>query len=436
MDQLEQLYAISPLDGRYFNQVSELGSLFSEAAYFQYRYDLELKYLNEIIPLIFSDKKQHKKFSYFLCDSDLLRIKEIEKDTNHDVKAIEYFIRKYVVHDPIYNNYIHFGLTSQDVNNPAITLMFYDFIKKIYYPHIYKLIDCIEQKASNWENIKMLAHTHGQPATPTTLGKEFSIFAHRLKEQVKVLEAIPWTTKFGGAVGTFSAHKVAYPEVDWEEFANGFIQDLRGCIQRQKLTTQIENYDMLSSILNGMKQINVIFLDMCQDIWLYIQMDYLKLKIKESEVGSSTMPHKVNPIDFENAQGNLLMANCIFNMMSCELPISKLQRDLKDSTILRNLGVPTGHTIISMNSIIKGLGKVDVHQEKITIELEEHSEVLAEAIQTILRTCPNISDPYNELKKITRGQKITKMNLDSFVDQLNISPEMKNKIKKLTIYDL
>ncbi len=432
MESVDELYNISPIDGRYAKQTRFISNYFSEAAFFTYRVWIELKYLNAFCLEIFNVDPD---FKHLITQDDIIRIKQYEQETKHDVKAIEYFLKNHIIKDPKYHNFIHFGLTSQDINNPAITLLLSEFIDNEYYPILIDLTSKIESMGESWKGIKMLGHTHGQPATPTTLGKEFLVFSSRLREQYKLLKQVPRTTKFGGAVGTLSAHKIAIPDKDWEAFADTFIEKLGNDITRQAYTTQIENYDNLCAILDGFRRINVILLNLCTDIWLYTSKNYLKLRSVETEVGSSTMPHKVNPINFENAEGNLKVANSLFNLMSNELPRSRLQRDLTDSTILRNLGVPIAHTSVGINSIIEGLTKISPNEEKIKRDLEQNPAVMSEAIQTILRLT-DIEDPYEVIKKLTRGMNYTKEDLEKFLETLAIDNTIKEKISNLTVYDL
>lgn len=422
---------ISAIDGRYHEQTKRLSLYFSEKAYIEYRFNIEIAYLNMFIKNIL---KGDKVYSHLLTENNYMQIKAYEAETNHDVKAIEYFIRNHIVDDE-HKNYIHFGLTSQDVNNPALTTMLYDYIFDVYFPLIENLINVLSDKANNWEPVKMLSYTHGQAAIPTTLGKEFMVFVYRLKQQLDILKIIPHSTKFGGAVGTFSAHMIAYPKINWTSFADEFIQSLRPGLQRQLFTTQIENYDNMCLIMDCFKRINTILIDFSRDMWLYISKNYLKLKVIAKEVGSSAMPHKVNPIDFENAEGNLGLANCIYDFMSSKLPISRLQRDLTDSTVLRNLGVPCGHTVIAISSILKGVSKIEPNIEIIEYDLNNNYCVIAEAVQTILKTI-GIVDPYDKLKQISRGAALTPEILEKFIDTLDIPIDMKNKIMNITPKDL
>ncbi len=437
---LESLTAISPVDGRYRNKTSEFSFFFSEFGLIKYRVLVEVEYylaLNklglkgfEIVSPSYTQKIKDIYLNFNIADA--ARVKEIEKTTNHDVKAVEYFIRERFDDIGIQSGreFIHFGLTSQDVNNTATPLSLKNALHEVYFPVFNDLHHKLEQLSDEWGSIPMLARTHGQPASPTRLGKEFRVFSERLSIQVKQLRALGFPAKFGGATGNFNAHHVAYPEQDWIAFADHFVNDILG-LQRSKVTTQIEHYDNLAAIFDNLSRINTILIDLSRDVWSYISIDYFRQKIKKGEIGSSAMPHKVNPIDFENAEGNLGMANAIFRHLSGKLPVSRLQRDLTDSTVLRNLGVPFGHTVIAFKSLIKGLDKLIVNEENIDNDLEKNWAVVAEAIQTILRR-ENYSNPYEELLKLTRTNKrMTKEIIHAFVDDLDVSDDVKDEIKRI-----
>ena len=438
--QLNSLNAISPIDGRYYDKAKGFRKFFSEQALIKYRVLVELEYFialtrTEISTLSDFPKDYIKKikdiylnFSY----DDAVSIKEIEKKTNHDVKAVEYFIKnkfKYLKLDK-YLEFVHFGLTSQDINNTAIPLSIKNALNELYLPELNELINLLDKKSNEYSDIPMLAKTHGQPASPTRLGKEIEVFKVRLDEQLKFLNSIPIAAKFGGATGNFNAHLVAFPKINWKNFATCLINDLG--LHYSFPTTQIEHYDHLASLFDCLKRINTIIIDFNRDIWSYISMDYFKQEIKKNEVGSSAMPHKVNPIDFENAEGNLGIANTIFNFFSSKLPVSRLQRDLTDSTVLRNVGVPIGHTLIAFNSISNGLKKIVINQEIIKNDLDQNWVVVSEAIQTILRK-EGFKNPYEILKDLTRNQKIIdKEKLHYFINKLDISNDLKNKLKKIS----
>ncbi len=439
-----ELFAISPVDGRYWNKVKELSDFFSEYALIKFRVIIEIEYFISLcqipLPQLKDLNKQdfrkirsiYKKFS----EQDAKSIKEIERTTNHDVKAVEYFIKDKFEQLGYgkYKEFVHFGLTSQDINNTAIPYALYKFMYMIYYPQLDELINKLYELAGDWSDITILAHTHGQPASPTKLGKEIEVFIERLQKQLGLLRLIPYSAKFGGATGNFNAHKVAYPDIDWAEFANSFVNHVLS-LERSQLTTQIEHYDNLAALLDNVRRINVILKDLAQDMWLYISMEYLRQKPVKNEVGSSTMPHKVNPIDFENAEGNLGVANALLDFMANKLPVSRLQRDLTDSTVLRNLGVPFAHTIIAMKSLIKGLNKVSPNQEKIQQDLENNWAVVAEAIQTILRR-EGYPNPYEKLKELTRtGEKITKEKIHNFIKSLDIPQKIKDELLKITPFN-
>ena len=434
--------AISPIDGRYSNQTTHLSEFFSEKALIKYRLKVEVEYFIKLTLTGIDRLKNwnvknnsslrdiYKNFDNNDCD----QVKTIEKITNHDVKAVEYFLKekfKSLGYEE-YSEFIHFGLTSQDINNTAIPLSFKDYIVN-YYKLLDDFLSKLKNKAEEYKEITMLAKTHGQPASPTRLGKEFEVFIVRIEEQLENLKQIPFSAKFGGATGNFNAHHLAYPETDWKEFAQSFVSDMG--LKLSFPTTQIEHYDNLAAIFDNLKRINSILIDFNQDMWLYISMDYFKQKIKKGEIGSSAMPHKVNPIDFENSEGNLGLANSLFNHLSSKLPISRLQRDLTDSTVLRNIGVPIAHTVIGLNSSIKGLDKIFVNKEKIDEDLENNWIVISEGIQTILRR-EGYSKPYEALKDLTRNnKKIDKSTFTKFIDSLNVSQEIKNELKEITPYN-
>ena len=438
---LSKLTAISPVDGRYREMVEALSSYFSEFALIRYRVKIEVDYFVELVgiisqlkPLDNIEKKRDLQKIYFdFSMTDAMRIKEIEKKTNHDVKAVEYFIKEKfdILSLSDYKEFIHFGLTSQDINNTAIPLALKDALKEVYYPNIQSVIECLKEYSKNWNNIAMLAKTHGQPASPTRLGKEIQVFVYRIEQQLDVLKNIPLAAKFGGATGNFNAHFVAYPQIDWQAFGNHFVNDVLA-LKREEWTTQISNYDHLAAVFDGLRRINTILIDLCRDIWQYISMDYFKQKIKEGEVGSSAMPHKVNPIDFENAEGNLGMANAILTHLSMKLPISRLQRDLTDSTVLRNIGVPLAHIVIALKSISKGLGKLLLNKKTIDNELNAHWAVVAEAIQTILRR-EGFSNPYEALKMLTRtNEEMNEQSIELFIDSLQLNDAVKCELKAIT----
>jgi adenylosuccinate lyase len=442
--ELNSLTAISPLDGRYRQKVNELDLYFSEYGLIKYRLMVEIEYfiaLCEIpLPQLIDFKKENYKALRTIYEdfdiNDAEKIKEREKITNHDVKAIEYFIKEKFFHAGWgkWNEFIHFGLTSQDINNTAIPLSMKDALINIYFPILFELREALANLAEEWKEIPMLARTHGQPASPTRLGKEIAVYISRIDEQSKYFGQIPYSAKFGGATGNLNAHKVAYPDIDWISFANNFVNEELG-LQRSQPTTQIEHYDNLAALFDNMRRINVILIDLARDMWTYISMDYFRQKIKKGEIGSSAMPHKVNPIDFENGEGNLGYANAIFGHLSEKLPISRLQRDLTDSTVLRNIGVPIGHSIIAFNSILKGLNKLIVNPEKIRSDLDQNWVVVAEAIQTILRR-EGFPKPYEALLDLTRtNQKITSESIHSFIESLDISESVKEELKAITPFN-
>jgi adenylosuccinate lyase len=437
---LTALNAISPIDGRYRSKTANLAPYFSEEALIKYRVLVEIEYFIALceIPL-----PQLKDFDNSLFDSlrDIYRnftaenaqaIKDIEKVTNHDVKAVEYFIKEKfeALNISKYKEFIHFGLTSQDINNTAIPLSLKEAIGDVYIPEYTALLNRLSELASDWAHIPMLARTHGQPASPTRLGKEFEVFVVRLKEQFNLLNDIPSAAKFGGATGNYNAHKVAYPNIDWKAFGSKFVNSLG--LYHSYPTTQIEHYDHMAALFDNLKRINTIIIDLDRDIWQYVAMEYFKQKIKAGEIGSSAMPHKVNPIDFENSEGNLGIANAIFEHLSAKLPISRLQRDLTDSTVLRNVGVPFGHTLIGFQSTLKGLNKLLLNEPKFAEDLENNWAVVAEAIQNILRR-EGYPNPYEALKGLTRtNEKINKSSIANFIDTLEVSVEIKNELKQIT----
>lgn len=438
---LSPLQAISPVDGRYRNTTQNLSKYFSEYALIKYRVHVEIEYFialceAEISGLQDFDKSHytrlraiHEQFN----EEHAQEIKDTEKITNHDVKAVEYFIKKRFDELGLqdYKEFIHFGLTSQDINNTAIPFTVKLALNEVYYPQIAELIAKIKELAAEWKNIPLLAHTHGQPASPTKLGKEFMVFAERLEVQLNNLKSIPNSAKFGGATGNFNAHHIAYPQTDWVTFSNNFVNEILG-LSRAQYTTQIEHYDQFAAQCDALKRINNILIDMDRDIWAYISKNYFKQKIKEGEVGSSAMPHKVNPIDFENAEGNAGIANALFEFFAAKLPISRLQRDLTDSTVLRNIGVPMAHTSIAIASTLKGLNKLLLNEDAINTDLENNWAVVAEAIQTVLRreAYPN---PYEALKDLTRtNERITALTMANFIDGLDVNDQVKAELKKIT----
>lgn len=439
--ELQKLTAISPVDGRYRGQVVELADYFSEFALIRYRLKVEVEYFIALCELPLPQLADVSKEVYPLLrdiynsftDADAQKVKEIEKVTNHDVKAVEYFLKEKMEALGLSKQleFIHFGLTSQDVNNTATPLTLRDAIGEVYYPLLDELVEKLDQLSREWSEVPLLARTHGQPASPTKLGKEIMVFIERIQKQVDLLQEVPVSAKFGGATGNFNAHHVAYPEINWIDFGNDFVNNVLG-LTRSQYTTQIEHYDNIAAIFDSLKRINTIIIDLSRDFWTYISMDYFKQRVKEGEVGSSAMPHKVNPIDFENAEGNLGMANAIFEHLSAKLPISRLQRDLTDSTVLRNIGVPMAHTIIAFKSVLKGLNKVYLNHEAINQDLEDNWAVVAEAIQTILRR-EGYPKPYEALKELTRGKAgITHEAIREFVETLKVSESVKNEILRIT----
>ncbi|MDW8296165.1 MAG: adenylosuccinate lyase [Raineya sp.] len=437
------LTTISPIDGRYFAQTQTLSPYFSEFALMRYRVWVEVEYFIALCELNLPQLQNFDKnnfqtlrnFYHNFSLADAEKIKEIEKTTNHDVKAVEYFIKDFFAqnHWQEFSEFVHFGLTSQDINNTAIPLSLKDALQIEIIPTLRNVLQKIKEKGENWRAIPMLARTHGQPATPTTMGKEWLVFAERLNQQIHLLLQIPFSAKFGGATGNMNAHFVAFPEIDWHNFASRFLQSLG--LQRSYPTTQIEHYDHLAAILDNLKRINTILIDFTRDIWQYVAMEYFKQKIKAGEVGSSAMPHKVNPIDFENAEGNLGYANAIFEHLSAKLPISRLQRDLTDSTVLRNLGVPIAHSYLAFKSILRGIDKLELNEVALHKDLDENWVVVAEAIQTILRR-EKYPQAYETLKQLTRtNEKITKENLWRFIDTLALSEKIKQELKAITPFN-
>jgi adenylosuccinate lyase len=439
--ELNALTAISPIDGRYRKQTEILTGYFSELALIKYRLWVEVEYfialaefdlpqLADVPDTCYGDLR---KIYWDLDVAKAQQIKDLEKTTNHDVKAVEYYLKQEFDRLGLgaFKEFIHFGLTSQDINNTAIPASFRDAVKEVYEPAVDRIIDKLVHFASEWRDVPMLARTHGQAASPTRLGKEMYVFVERLDEQLERLDGTPYSAKFGGATGNFNAHHVAYPHLDWVAFANDFLNH-RLSLKRSKFTTQIEHYDNFAAAFDAIKRTNTILIDLCRDMWTYVSMDYFKQKTKEGEVGSSAMPHKVNPIDFENAEGNLGMANAIFEHLSAKLPVSRLQRDLTDSTVMRNIGVPMSHTLIALNSIEKGLDKLLLNAEALEKDLESNWAVVAEAIQTVLRR-EAYPQPYEALKALTRGKtSITKDDIQAFIETLDVTPEIKAELRKIT----
>jgi adenylosuccinate lyase len=438
------LNAISPIDGRYFAKTKVLSSFFSEFSLIRYRVKVEIEYFISLCELPLPQLKNFdsnlfktlRSYYEVFNDSDAQRVKDIEAITNHDVKAVEYFIKERMEKDGVGDakEFVHFGLTSQDINNTAIPMSIKDALEKIYLPAIDSLIKNLEILSNKWSSVPMLAKTHGQPASPTKLGKELYVFVERLNQQLKTLKSITHAGKFGGATGNFNAHHVAYPLLDWEKFANDFLADKLKLV-RSQTTTQIEHYDHLASLFDVVKRINTIILDLNRDMWTYISMDYFKQKIKKGEIGSSAMPHKVNPIDFENSEGNIGIANAILEHLSAKLPVSRLQRDLTDSTVLRNVGVPFSHGLIAILSTQKGLDKLLLNNDAIEIDLENNWAVVAEAIQTILRR-EGVKNPYELLKNLTRkNEKITEKSMRNFINKLDVSEDLKTELNQITPFN-
>lgn len=437
--ELSPLSAISPIDGRYRSQVAALAPYFSEYGLIKYRVRVEVEYFLLLaqqkifsLPTTIKPAKLRAIYEQF-TEADAWQIKTIEKTTNHDVKAVEYFLKEKLsaldATDAL--EWVHFGLTSQDINNTAIPLLWKEALEEQYLPELQNIVLHLKRLAKEWKGIPLLARTHGQPASPTTLGKEILVFVERLEGQIQQLSHIPFAAKFGGATGNFNAHYVAFPKKDWIKFANDFVQNKLG-LERMQYTTQIEHYDNIAAQFDCLKRINTILIDFCRDVWTYISMDYFKQKTKQGEIGSSAMPHKVNPIDFENAEGNLGIANAIYEHLSAKLPISRLQRDLTDSTVLRNVGVPLSHAYLALRSIEKGLGKLLLHENKIKSDLDNNWAVVAEAIQTILRR-ENYPQPYEALKELTRGKEgITKEAIATFIEGLKVTAAVKKELKAIT----
>ena len=438
---LNTLTAISPIDGRYRNKTEDLAAYFSEYALIKYRVHVEVEYFIAVceIPLPQLADFPVKSFSALrnivtnFSESDAEVIKATEKVTNHDVKAVEYFLKERFDQHNLqkWKEFIHFGLTSQDINNTSIPLSLKESNEIVYLPAVKRIVQTLEKLASDWQKIPMLAHTHGQPASPTLLGKEIMVFVERLRNQLQLFDQIHYSAKFGGATGNLNAHQVAYPHIQWVNFANDFV-NRKLHLTRSTFTTQIEHYDNMAAHFDAMKRINTILIDMCRDMWAYISMEYFKQKVNKNEVGSSAMPHKVNPIDFENAEGNLGIANALFEHLSAKLPISRLQRDLTDSTVLRNIGVPVAHTLISFSSLEKGLSKLLLNEAAIDADLENNWAVVAEAIQTILRR-EGYPQPYEKLKELTRGSNgITKESIQVFIQTLDVAENVKQELKKIS----
>ncbi len=441
---LYALNAISPVDGRYKSKTKELSSYYSEAALIKYRLRVEVEYFISLceLPLPQLEKfdtrlyEPLRKIYLEFSDDDALEIKEIESTTNHDVKAVEYFLKERFDRLKIseYKEFIHFALTSQDINNTATPLLIKESVEDIFLPNYLQMMEKLIELKDEWANIPLLARTHGQPASPTLLGKEIMVFIERLERQMDLLNMVPFSAKFGGATGNFNAHHIAYPEVDWVAFSNEFVEKTLG-LDRSQVTTQIEHYDNLAALFDNFKRINTILIDLSRDLWTYISMNYFKQKIKKGEVGSSAMPHKVNPIDFENAEGNLGIANAIYEHLSAKLPISRLQRDLTDSTVLRNIGVPMAHSILGFKSILKGLNKLILNEEAIRNDLDDNWAVVAEAIQTILRK-EGYPKPYEALKALTRTNGLIEQStMINFIDTLQVSDELKAYMKSITPFN-
>ena len=443
--ELNSLNAVSPIDGRYHNSTQHLSPYFSESGLIKYRIRIEVAYLLALaelpVPgvdfeLLLKHKETLNAWSLNLPETAVLRAKEIEKTTNHDVKAVEYVVKEHL--DSVglgsYREWVHFGLTSQDINNTAIPLSMKEGLEQVMLPALDSILEHLKQMADEWKDVSMLAKTHGQPASPTRLGKELLVFAERLQAQIQQIKQVPYSAKFGGATGNFNAHHVAYPAIAWDQFARNFVNRDLG-LNRSNITTQIEHYDNLAAMCDAWKRINTILIDFSRDVWSYISMEYFKQKIKTGEVGSSAMPHKVNPIDFENAEGNLGMANAVFEHLSAKLPISRLQRDLTDSTVLRNLGVPFAHTLIGLKSLKRGMDKLILNQTAIDADLENNWAVVAEAIQTILRR-ENYPNPYEALKELTRkNEKMNQASFSQFIDTLAVSDTIKNELKAITPFN-
>ena len=437
---LDSLLALTPLDGRYQSKTQDLRSFFSEYALIRYRIWVEIEYflaLSDTLPQLQSKidsatKEQLRNLYRTLSPEEAAKVKEIESVTNHDVKAVEYYIKE--AFDTLNlswaKEFVHFGLTSQDINNTAFPMMLRGALKEVFEPAISRVLELLRKYTHEWAEIPMLARTHGQPASPTRLGKEFGVYVYRLEEQLKLYHAIPFGAKFGGATGNFNAHHVAYPEIDWKQFGNYFVASLG--LEREQITTQISNYDHLAALLESIARINTILVDLARDVWMYISMGYFKQRIKAGEVGSSAMPHKVNPIDFENAEGNLMLSSSIALFLASKLPISRLQRDLTDSTVIRNEGLPLGYTLIALKSLEKGLGKILLNEDAIAHDLQSNYEVVAEALQTILRR-EGYPNPYETLKQLTRtGEAMTAESIHRFIDTLDVAPGIKEEMRAIS----
>ena len=441
---LSSLTAISPIDGRYNSKTKSLQKYFSESALIKYRIKVEVEYFISLCKLPLSQLKEFPSdkfndlrnlYNNFSIDS-AKRIKEIESVTNHDVKAVEYLIKEEFDNLGLsqFKEFIHFGLTSQDINNTAVPLSIKDAFNNVFFPELTSVLDKLKDLSDKWKNIPMLARTHGQAASPTKLGKEIYVFVERIEKQIELMNNIPFSAKFGGATGNFNAHHIAYPEINWKDFADNFVENSLE-LKRQQTTTQIEHYDNLAALMDSIKRINNILIDLSRDIWTYVSMDYFKQSIKKGEVGSSAMPHKINPIDFENAEGNLAMANAIYEFLSSKLPISRLQRDLTDSTVLRNIGVPFAHNLFAFSSLNKGLEKLVLNEEKIRNDLDNNWAVCAEAIQTILRR-ESYPNPYESLKDLTRtNSHITQESLSLFINELDVSEKIKEELRKISPFN-
>lgn len=441
---VSELSAISPIDGRYRSKTEELAKYFSEFGLIKYRVKVEVEYfialyeakLPQLQTISAETPQQLREIVSSFTEANALRIKEIESVTNHDVKAVEYFLKEKF--DGLglssYKEFIHFGLTSQDINNTSVPISMHEAYSEVFLPDLEALIAILDGLAKDWKSIPMLAKTHGQPASPTTLGKEINVFVYRLQEQTKLLKQVPFTGKFGGATGNFNAHTVAYPNINWTDFGNNFLKNYLD-IEREQVTTQISNYDYLSTLFDNLKRINTILIDLCRDVWTYVSMEYFKQKIKKGEIGSSAMPHKVNPIDFENAEGNLGIANALYDHLSSKLPISRLQRDLTDSTVLRNVGVPLSHTLVSFKSIVKGLNKLLLNEGAIAADLEKSWNVVAEAIQTILRR-ESYPNPYEALKELTRTNDVVNAeSIGAFINTLDVNDAVKEELRNITPFN-
>lgn len=437
---LDSLLALTPLDGRYQSKTQDLRSFFSEYALIRYRIWVEIEYflaLSDTLPQLqnkidSATKEQLRDLYRTLTPEEAAKVKEIESVTNHDVKAVEYYIKE--AFDALNlswaKEFVHFGLTSQDINNTAFPMMLRGALKEVFEPALSRVLELLRKYTHEWAEIPMLARTHGQPASPTRLGKEFGVYVYRLEEQLKLYHAIPFGAKFGGATGNFNAHHVAYPEIDWKQFGNHFVASLG--LEREQITTQISNYDHLAALLESIARINTILVDLARDIWMYISMGYFKQRIKAGEVGSSAMPHKVNPIDFENAEGNLMLSSSIALFLASKLPISRLQRDLTDSTVIRNEGLPLGYTLIALKSLEKGLGKILLNEDAIAHDLQSNYEVVAEALQTILRR-EGYPNPYETLKQLTRtGEAMTAESIHRFIDTLDVAPSIKEEMRAIS----